>query len=109
MGQKVHQIHRFKQKPCILIAIKYPKQAYERDPEVLHLYVKDISLIMNKKKIINKTVKLSIEYPKQAYERDLEVLHLYVEDISLIMNKKKIINKTVKLRKLVLTFVSDFN
>jgi len=58
MGQKVHEIHRFKQKLCILIAIEYPKQAYERDTEVLHVYVKNISLIMNKKKIINKTVKL---------------------------------------------------
>ena len=25
----------------MLIAIKCPKQAYERDPEVLHLYIKE--------------------------------------------------------------------
>ena len=45
----------------MLIVMKCPKQAYEREPEVLHLYVKDIrilTLIMNKKKSINKTVKL---------------------------------------------------
>lgn len=41
----MHEIHRFKQKLCILIAIKYPKQAYERDPGVLHLYVKDIRIL----------------------------------------------------------------
>jgi hypothetical protein len=45
MGQKVHEIHKFKQKLCIIIAIKYSKQAYERDPEVLHLYVKDIRIL----------------------------------------------------------------
>ena len=41
--------------------MKCPKQAYERDSEVLHLYVKDLRILtpnMNKKKIINKTVKL---------------------------------------------------
>jgi hypothetical protein len=27
------------------IAMKCPKQAYERDPEVLHLYVKDIRIL----------------------------------------------------------------
>ena len=45
----------------MLIAIKCPKQAYKRESEVLHLYIKEIrilTLIMNKKKIINKTVKL---------------------------------------------------
>ena len=39
------QKHMFKEKLCILIAINYPKQAYERDPEVLHLYVKDIRIL----------------------------------------------------------------
>jgi hypothetical protein len=45
----------------MLIAMKCPKQAYERDPEVLHLYVKDIRLLTpnyEQEKSINKTVKL---------------------------------------------------
>ena len=29
----------------MLIAIKCPKQAYDRDPEVLHLYVKNIRIL----------------------------------------------------------------
>jgi hypothetical protein len=45
----------------MLIAIKCPKQAYERDPEVLHLYIKEIRILTpnyEQEKIINKTVKL---------------------------------------------------
>ena len=30
---------------CMLIAMKCPKQAYERDSEVLHLYVKDLRIL----------------------------------------------------------------
>jgi hypothetical protein len=29
----------------MLIAIKCPKQAYKREPEVLHLYIKEIRIL----------------------------------------------------------------
>jgi hypothetical protein len=43
----------------MLIAMKCPKQAYERDPKILHLYVKEIRILTpnnyEQEKNINKT------------------------------------------------------
>ena len=38
--------------------MKYPKHTYERDPEVLHLYVKDIRILTPKEYNALKTVLL---------------------------------------------------
>ena len=54
---------------CILIAMKYPKQAYERDPEVLHLYVKDIRILTPKEYDALKTA-----IPKEAHKIILDIL-----------------------------------
>ena len=49
--------------------MKYPKQAYERDPEVLHLYVKDIRILTPKEYDALKTA-----IPKETYKIILDIL-----------------------------------
>jgi integrase len=67
--------------------MKYPKQAYERDPEVLHLYVKDIRILTPKE---YETLKTAI--PKQTHKTILDILLItgmrYIEVLRLYDHKE---------------------
>jgi len=68
------------------MAMKYPKQAYERDPEVLNLYVKDIRILTPKESEALKTA-----IPKEAHKTILDILLItgirYVEVLRLYDHK----------------------
>jgi integrase len=67
--------------------MKYPKHAYERDPEVLHLYVKDIRILTPKEYDTLKTAIL-----KEAHKTILDILLItgmrYVEVLRLYDHKE---------------------
>ena len=67
--------------------MKYPKQVYERDPEVLHLYVKDIRILTPKEYEALKTA-----IPKEAHKTILDILLItgmrYIEVLRLYDHKE---------------------
>jgi integrase len=71
----------------MLLAMKYPKKTYERDPEVLHLYVKDIRILTPKEYEALKTVIL-----KEAHKTILDILLItgmrYIEVLRLYEHKE---------------------
>ena len=67
--------------------MKYPKHTYERDPEVLHLYVKDIRILTSKEYEALKTA-----IPKEAHKTILDILLItgmrYIEVLRLYDHKE---------------------
>ena len=67
--------------------MKYPKHTYERDPEVLHLYIKDIRILALKEYEALKTA-----IPKEAHRTILDILLItgmrYIEVLRLYDHKE---------------------